>query len=221
LIGLLKHKQVKVRKAAIAGLVAFSGPDRDKHTKVGIWDMHKLVKSDPDPEVRRLAAAAIVTLVSRDLKAENNKHYFGLVLREKDPAVVEAMIDALPPEQDQAKKKLIAYLADANVEIKIAAARRLSRLRQDPDVEAALRPWINNSDQRLRYFALGYASALAELTMGFDKLTFLPRTECAFQIARRDGSWLIKSLDPLAASGKPTDLFTGLPMLLGLLGNAR
>jgi len=220
LIGVLKHKQAKVRKAAIAGLVAYSGPDRDKHTKVGIWDLHKMVKGDADPEVKRLAAAAIITLVSRDLKVENNKHYFGLVLREKDPAVVEAMIDALSPEVDQAKKKLIAYLADPAVEIKIAAARRLVRLRQDPEIEAALRPWINNSDERLRYYALGYANVLAELTMGFDKLAFLPRTECAFQIARRDGSWLIKSLEQLAASGKPTDLFTGLPMLLGLLGNA-
>ncbi len=221
MISALKHKQAAVRKAAIAGLVAFSGPDRDKHTKVGIWDLHKLVKADPDPEVRRLAAAAVVTLTARDLKLENNKHYFALVLREKDPAIVEAMIDALPPEVDQAKKKLIAFLADPAPELRLAAARRLRPVRQDAEVEAALKPWLNASDERQRYFALGYATAVAELTMGLDKLPLPVRAECAWHIARRDGNWLIKAAEPLVLSGKPADLLNALPLLLGLTANAR
>ncbi len=221
LIAGLKHKAVKVKKAAILGLVAYNGPDRDKHAKIGTWDLHKLVKADPDPEVRRMAAAAIITLVTRDMKTENNKYYFGLVLREKDPGVVEAMIDALPPDVEQAKKKLIAYLSDPSVEIKVAAARRLSPVRTEPEVEAILRPWINNSDERLRFFGLGYSTAVAELTLGFDKLSFFARTECAWHIARRDGSLLINQLQSQIASGKPEDLFNGLPRLLGLFANAR
>ena len=220
LVATLKNKNAKVRKAAISALAVFAGPDRDKQAKFGTWELHKLVKSDPEPEVRRLAAAAIVTLVTRDLKTENNKHYFGLVLSEKDPGIVEAMIGALPPEVDQAKKKLIAYLGNPSVEIKLAAARRLAPLRQDAEVEAALGGWINQSDERLRYFALGYAKTLGDLTLGFEKLPFLTRTECAWQIARRDGTQLVNNLQS-AASGKPEDLFNGLPMLLGLLANAR
>ena len=216
----LKHKQAKVRRAAIAGLVAFPGPDREKHVKTGIWDLHKLVKSDPDPEVRRLAAAAIVTLSARDLKNENNKHYFALVLRETDAQIVEAMVDALPPEVDQAKKKLIGYLGHATPEVKLAAARRLRAVRNDPEVEAALKPWVNSSDERLRFYALGFAG-VPELTMGFDKLSLLSRAESAWHIARRDGTWLIRTADPLIASGKPADLLKAVPLLLGLTANAR
>ncbi len=216
----LKHKQARVRRAAIAGLAAYQGPDREKHAKTGIWDLHKLVKSDPEPEVRRLAAAAIITLAARDLKNENNKHYFALVLRETDPGMVEAMVDALPPEVDQAKKKLVGFLGHASPEVKLAAARRLRALRNDPEVEAALKPWVNASDERLRYFALGYAG-VPELTLGFDKLTLLSRAESAFHIARRDGTWLIKAADPLVNSGKAADLLSALPLLLGLTANAR
>jgi TonB family protein len=216
----LKHKQARVRRAAIAGLAAYQGPDREKHAKTGIWDLHKLVKSDPEPEVRRLAAAAIITLAARDLKNENNKHYFALVLRETDAQVVEAMINVLPPAVDQAKKKLIGYLGHATPEVKLAAARRLRALRNDPEVEAALKPWVNASDERLRYFALGYAG-VPELTLGFEKLSMLSRTESAFHIARRDGTWLIKAADPLVNSGKPADLLNALPLLLGLTANAR
>ncbi len=221
LIAAMKNRNSLIKRAAIFAFQHYPSPHLDKILKVGIWELHSIVKKDTDAENRKLAAQALVSMAVRDLKNENNRHYFSLVFREKEPALLEAMIRVLPPENENARKRLIAFLSDSNPELRFAAAEQLYQLGPNPDVDPHFRGWINSSEERFRFFALRMAGSPQELITGYENLPMRSRFEVCLQMSRRDPPWLLNHLQDPMASGKPEEIFKVLPQLVGLLGNAR
>ncbi len=221
ILSAMRHKSPVVRRAAVQAMADYDAPDRLKRVKAGIWELDGLAKKDPDADVRRAAAVAIVKLACLDLRNENNKNYFAMMLREKNPEILAAMVAVIPPDSELARKKLIAFLSHEDARVRLAAAARLRPLRQDPAVREAFRPWLASEDPNLRQQAFFAAPDIAELLRGIEKMPFAMRVRCAYEVALRDSRPLAELLSRAPVSDDPRDLFERLPYLFGMLANAR
>lgn len=220
-VGALRSKAPQVRRAAVQALMDYNAPDRVKRVKTAIWELDSLYKKDPEKDVRRLAGAAIVKLACLDLKNENNKNYFAMMLREKDPETLAAMVEGIDPDADLGRKKLLALLSHEDSRVRFAAARRLRRLEQDSAVRDAFKNFLTSDNLPLRAMAFFAAPDTSELLRDIGKLPPALRAQAAYEVVRRDPKPIMEMLLRDPVTDDPRRLLDRIPYLLGMFANAR
>lgn len=221
LLGALRSKVSPVRLAAVYAIMDYEAPDRIKRSKTAIWELDGLYKKDPEKEVRKMAGTAIVKLACLDLKNENNKNYFAMMLREKDPEILTSMVERISLDTELGRKKLLALLSHENAQVRFVSAQRLRKLPQDPAVREAFKSFWEAEDPRLHAMALFAAPGVSELLRDIEQKPYALRAQIAYEVAVRDAKRLVELLVRTPVTDDPRTLFDRIPYLLGLFANAR
>jgi TonB family protein len=216
LLGYLKSKSVTQRSAALDGILEFNGEQKEKVWKFSTWELGPMVSKEPTIKMRCKAAEVMIKITQRNLSSVDNKHYFFVVLRTKNPRVLSSAVSAISPFNPLARKKLISFLSHRDLTVVYAAAKQLNLLKSDKDVSLQLAKLLNSKNKNLKVVGIAHDTKVGNLKFQILSNCLTCKYAASGQLYKSNSNLLHGKIFTSLISKKQDSIFSSLIFLFGM-----